>query len=526
MRKLLVLPATSSRRDTIAAQLARFEVRTLGRQEADAVVATGRPSLRSWVAALSDARAVALAQLITVHREGGLALGEQVELLAGFDDWLRSREDSSRCVLATEHGAHGASPSAAPSLALLFAPAGHPLLGAVLESLERATPGSTPDARFVECFRSVAQAGGADVELLAPEVISPLSRVATARRWADRRYISLMALHRAFPRVSVAVDHGALPAARPPAFEILERLGTAVAGRTTLDEVVRPQRYQVRFPERAFPPRANRRTAQEQRIGAGRSIAARSHVAVCAALYNRPDLALLLRLRVEALAPHFRRLTVHVLGDDSTDETRTVLRDWAAASPTQVRNVPVPALPREVFAKMAALRNALLESVEADGEPELLLMLDGDLEGPVSERGLLHALAVLDEESACAAVTAFGVNNRFGIDLVLPTFGYSYYDPLAFREHEFARVRSDAAIRLRLLGVNVGDPPFRVKSAFGGAALYRASALRGLRYPADPADCEHVAFHRVLHERGHHVVVDPSFLLLAGKQGHHEQAPK
>ena len=61
-----------------------------------------------------------------------------------------------------------------------------------------------------------------------------------------------------------------------------------------------------------------------------------------------------------------------------------------------------------------------------------------------------------------------------------------------------------------------------VLSAFGGCAIYRSTAIRGLRYELDGRDCEHVGFHRALAERGGRMSVNPSMLLLAGKQGHHE----
>jgi hypothetical protein len=147
-------------------------------------------------------------------------------------------------------------------------------------------------------------------------------------------------------------------------------------------------------------------------------------------------------------------------------------------------------------------------------------MLDGDLEGPISEEGMLHALSVLERDASYGAVAAFGVNNWGGLDGMVPFVGYSYYDPLAFREHRWERDQKDAWVRWRLGQARVGDAPIVARSAFAGAALYRSGAIQGLRYP-EPDECEHVAFHRLLDERGYRVAVDPAFLLLAGRQGHH-----
>ena len=80
---------------------------------------------------------------------------------------------------------------------------------------------------------------------------------------------------------------------------------------------------------------------------------------------------------------------------------------------------------------------------------------------------------------------------------------------------------SDARIRCRLAGLRRGDEPLPVKSAFAGLALYRGKSVRGLRYDEGTRDCEHVSFHRALAERGGQLVLNPSLMLLAGRQGHH-----
>jgi hypothetical protein len=173
-------------------------------------------------------------------------------------------------------------------------------------------------------------------------------------------------------------------------------------------------------------------------------------------------------------------------------------------------------------ARIAALRNALLEAIEADAPTEFIAMFDGDLEGPISLDGVAHTVAVLDTDSELSAVAAFGINNWVGLDATVPFLGYSYYDPLAFRESRWERTSSDAAIRWRLRNVRRGDPLIPVKSAFAGCAFYRSGAIWGLRYALDGKDCEHVGFHRALAERGGRLGINPAMLLLAGKQGHHE----
>ena len=60
-----------------------------------------------------------------------------------------------------------------------------------------------------------------------------------------------------------------------------------------------------------------------------------------------------------------------------------------------------------------------------------------------------------------------------------------------------------------------------VASAFAGLTIYRTEQLQGLRYDNATEDCEHVSLHRALAAQGSRLVLDPSLLLLAGRQGHH-----
>jgi hypothetical protein len=219
----------------------------------------------------------------------------------------------------------------------------------------------------------------------------------------------------------------------------------------------------------------------------------------------------------------FQHGRVLVLCDDSTDGTERVIADWSRARPRQVVNVPAPRLDPGIsgFARMARLRNALLEALDAEPASDFVAVLDGDLEGPLSLEGLAHSIALLAEPGGPDGVAALGVNNWVGLPLLMPFLGYGYYDPIAFREGAWDRRASDAAIRCRLAGLRRGDAPLAVNSAFAGLALYRGESVRGLRYDATTRDCEHVSFHRALVERGGRLVLDPSLMLLAGRQGHH-----
>jgi hypothetical protein len=287
---------------------------------------------------------------------------------------------------------------------------------------------------------------------------------------------------------------------------------------------MRPGRYKLRFPEAAFVPRKGRQVRYLEQVTHGHDAAAQSSLTIMTLLHNRVDLALYLRARCEAILKGFRGGRVLVVCDDSTDGTERVIADWARSRPDLVKSVQAPRLEPGLsgFARMAHLRNALCERLDAEPLTDYVAAIDGDLEGPVSLDGLAHSVALLAEPDGPDGVAALGINNWVGLPVLMPFLGYGYYDPIAFREAVWERRSSDAAIRYRLAGLRRGDEPLRVKSAFAGLALYRAELIRGLRYDEATDDCEHVSFHRALAARGGRLVLNPSLMLLAGRQGHHQ----
>ncbi len=105
-------------------------------------------------------------------------------------------------------------------------------------------------------------------------------------------------------------------------------------------------------------------------------------------------MALYLRARCEAVLKGFAGGRVLVMCDDSSDGTERVIADWVRARPELVVSVPAPQLEPGLgsFTRMARLRNALCERLDAEPLTDLVAVIDGDLEGPVSLDGLAHWL--------------------------------------------------------------------------------------------------------------------------------------
>jgi Glycosyltransferase sugar-binding region containing DXD motif len=472
-------------------------------------------------------------------RFGGVYIDLDVEPLRALHGFLA---EAGECVLGAEPEAHARKRRGKSRLAcnaIMASAPGHPFWRRLLEEMQRrAAEGGEPVTVTGPLALDAAyEAHGRDlgVTISEPDAFFPLPdvhaqnlplSVSTQKHFERMRELEL------YPSASYGVHHWAhtwIPEAglnrKVRRLALWSRAtGSVLRGRTTVDELVRPERYKLHFPERAFPVRRARLVRYLEQVEAGREVAAGKSLTIVTLLHNRVDLALYLRARCEAMLEGFQRGRVIAMFDDSNDGTERVLGDWARARPGDVISVPAPSLEPglSAFARMARLRNALLARAEQESPTDFIAVLDGDLEGPISLDGLSHSIALLAAPNGPDAVAAMGVNNWFGLPVQLPFVGYGYYDPVAFREGDWERRSSDAAIRLRLAGLRRGDEPLPLNSAFAGLAIYRAERLRGLRYDEATLDCEHVSLHRCLAEAGGRLVLNPSLMLLAGRQGHHQ----
>jgi hypothetical protein len=522
-----------------------FEYRLWTDADNDDLVAQHFPELmRLYRSFAHGVHRADLARCLYLLRFGGIYADLDVQAVRHCGDLL---ESGGSCFFGSEPEVHARRLRGRTRFAcnaVMASVPGHPFWRELVAEIARRAAAKGPSADPVwltgpEALHDVWErhGDGLGVRLLAPSVFFPLPDVYNGRLGLDRRavlhYRRMVALG-CYPADTVAVHHWEHTwIVEQPARRALRRavararaVHEVVSGEKTIDEVLRAGRYGVAFPEHAFPPRAERVRAYTERVAEGRDRASRASLAVLVLLRDRVDLALLLRARLERMARLFGAAQVFVKCDDSNDGTAEVMTDWRRARPELVTLVEGRVSPSpSPFARLARLRNSVIDRLENEPLRDFVVVLDGDLEGPVSLDGLLHSVALLTADDGPHAAAAYGVNNWVGLERTMPFLGYSYYDPLALREREWAAVHGDARIRLRLAGVRRGDPPLAVKSAFAGMSIYRGAIIRGLRYEPDAHDCEHVGFHRGLAERGGRLVLNPSMLLLAGRQGHHREAP-
>lgn len=214
--------------------------------------------------------------------------------------------------------------------------------------------------------------------------------------------------------------------------------------------------------------------------------------------------------------------------NDSKDRTKELLYQWAAGD-THVhvscednKHIPMvdnvaPCSPKENpfyckrrIARMVALRNQYMDYIEKHGlKADYLIVVDLDVERIFPDA----ILSCFRHDDAWDAVTAFGYS-------LGPKLRQRYHDSFALEELGMlkkARTEKDICqLQDKYRNLNGADW-LRVDSAFGGLAIYRFEAVRGLRYllldnddPRVRCRCEHSSLALQMRERGYdRVFINP-----------------
>lgn len=213
-----------------------------------------------------------------------------------------------------------------------------------------------------------------------------------------------------------------------------------------------------------------------------------------------------------------RRWSLHIESNDCTDNTPQVLADFCAEY--RQATFCYRQLGRESYgAEFAGRRTVAMSEYrtacqkwvgDAVPDADYVVVIDFDQWGGWSNDGLLNGFGWLHEMPE-----AFGMAS---VSLFQHDFGngphWAHYDLWALRGVGQANCYWDTyqngygGFGYNWLPV-VGSPPALVSSAFGGLAIYRASAYLAGKY--DGTDCEHVPFHRsITAATGQRLYLNPS----------------
>jgi hypothetical protein len=238
---------------------------------------------------------------------------------------------------------------------------------------------------------------------------------------------------------------------------------------------------------------------------------------------------------LDALCQRFKKANVVIVENDSKDNSKDMLRAWAAErshitlllDDFGTQTVPDarstnfnPSYSRARIEKLAFHRNRYLDQAATVAGLEYVIVLDLDLYR-IDIDGIAHAFGQAIPWDAQFA------NGRIS-DSRRPELGDFYYDTYALWELGDCAPQTEtklAAYWEKLQPLTKGMPLFAVQSAFGGLGLYRWDALRGHRYGVEENDdsrveviVEHAYIHRRMIETGHsRLFINPSMLVYYNK---------
>lgn len=242
---------------------------------------------------------------------------------------------------------------------------------------------------------------------------------------------------------------------------------------------------------------------------------------------------------------------------DSTDGTFELLKELTSDDHRfMIIDKKVDKVGLSRFAKMSKLRNHVIESVgemvnQDEGfHPDYLIMMDLDLNGPVSFEGVAHSVSLI-EDDYYRAIFANGLISGV-LSYHLPPVGYTYFDPLATmlpRQKKYSRndphinsiiqnksvlgkIKEKNLFKRNMFDSNYkiirvrGDPVIECISGFGGLAIYDYELFfpnsveetneKEYRYVMNDYLCEHLTLHIQMYYDYVRMAINPSLILLTG----------
>ena len=222
---------------------------------------------------------------------------------------------------------------------------------------------------------------------------------------------------------------------------------------------------------------------------------------------------------IESIGAYFKDYKIVVLENNSKDNTKDVLRSWSVknnkvhvylydfdeskykASPADDSYFKYFQLNK--LQKYYDYRNILMEKVESIGyETDFSMLIDMDVAG-IDIKGVITSFGT---DIVWDSVTANGYSYS-------PSLHRRYHDTFALCEHGMEKQKQTLQMVNEYKNVfsflRKGQPLIRVFSAFGGIAIYRTEAIKGLRY--EPVfneygqvqvRCEHFSLFKTMAERG------------------------
>lgn len=235
---------------------------------------------------------------------------------------------------------------------------------------------------------------------------------------------------------------------------------------------------------------------------------------------------------IDKLCQLAKNYHIFIYENDSTDNTKSLLREWQLKDNAKIFiktentcNVQVIPSSREVTAnpffskhrieKMATLRNHYMNYIDDQKwTADYLVVVDMDV-AQLELSGILSSFVTGMEWDAVIA-------NGYSLSPKLTRRYHDSYALIAWGD-QFDPQTEDKIkdVAGKLGSLTKTDDWIRIYSGFGGLAIYRFEAVKGLRYSVIPNDdtrvevrCEHVSIYEGMLKRGYNrFFINPAMIL-------------
>lgn len=253
-------------------------------------------------------------------------------------------------------------------------------------------------------------------------------------------------------------------------------------------------------------------------------------VVICGMLRDAEKRVSAIKNRVGKMGSMFKEYTVLIVENDSKDNTRKKLLEWAKYDSRvkilgcgvnmNVCNMNLQAteghsIDEKRIRKMAVLRNIYLNAVKKYySNCDYMIVWDMDVIGSIYLDGVANSIGIMCEHPMINMMCANGIYRLGPLSLYYDT--YAHQD---INDEEFhLKNKTFYDLKKRLFDINYvrGDPPVKVESCFSGFAIYKIPAILPtyVKYGTEVKDgnikCEHV----VLHNHINNKYLNPSMIYL------------
>ena len=256
---------------------------------------------------------------------------------------------------------------------------------------------------------------------------------------------------------------------------------------------ITPDEIYAHRPDVLLPPDPEFVEEYAQAVQFGRDNASRSTVALVAICRNAmPFLPQTLQL-VEETGAMFKSWSAFVFENDSADQTKDVLKEWAdnrqrcVSLNTNHRPHLNHTISQERTVALAEYRAECQSWVRHGERPDFVVVFDSDCWGGWSVDGVATSIAHMAMDSSWYGLASYSWAEADTSMGPMPI----HYDAFAARINHWARRDQNWFHHFHPA---VGSPPIEFNSAFGQLAVYRAERYLQGRYSGE--DCEHVCFNR------------------------------